>query len=297
MASPDSAAAAAAAAALAQMNQLGGPILIGSLLSSIFYGVTLLQTYLYYDKYGSEDSWLYLGFVGFLTALDSFAVILNINSMWFFFISNYGNPLIFLIPAWTYLIPIAVSVLIGSMVQWFYAYLGRRRVLAPGLIAILATVSLVTMTAYVALAMMHGLSIIPKITWLSTTSLACSLAADILIAATMILYFSKGAQKGFRRTDHILRKLMVYTINTGMVTTICNIITLILGLQFPTTFLNTLTFFLLSKCYMNSMLAFLNARESLRAHAGTVHSFNLHNLPHSTSAGDNEATTKGPARY
>ncbi|KAJ7634337.1 hypothetical protein FB45DRAFT_865094 [Roridomyces roridus] len=70
--SQESAAVAAAVAAIvAEMNQLGGPMLIGVLLSSMcalelahspaflkpsrFYGVTLLQTYIYYDKYGRED--------------------------------------------------------------------------------------------------------------------------------------------------------------------------------------------------------------------------------------------------
>ncbi|KAJ7611295.1 hypothetical protein FB45DRAFT_941481 [Roridomyces roridus] len=289
MSSQDSAAAAAAALALvAEMDQLGGPMLIGALLSAIFYGVTLLQTYLYYDKYGREDSWLLLSLVGFLTFIDLLAIILNIDAMWYFFIANFGNPFIFLTPYWTYLVPIAMSVLIGSTVQWFYALrvwrLGKREFIAPIVIAILAIVSLVTMTMYVALAMIRGLTAIPKITWLSTTSLSCSLAADIIIATAMIFYLSQNGQKGFKKTDHVLRKLMVYTINTGVVTTICNIITLILGLKYPTSFLNTLTFFLLSKCYMNSMLAFLNARESLRVQAGTVRSFNLSHMHHHHTA-------------
>ncbi|KAJ7634350.1 hypothetical protein FB45DRAFT_1025298 [Roridomyces roridus] len=277
--------AALAAAIIAEMNQLGGPMLIGQILSAIFYGVTLLQTYLYYDKYGRQDHRLLLWLVGLLTFLDSLGMILSIDALWHYFIANFSNPFNILTTSWTWLFPLVLTGLIGSTVQCFYAWRVWRlshTFIVPTAVVILATISVVTITIYVALTLIRGISAIPKITWLSTTCLACSLGADIIIATSMIFYLYQGAHKGFKKTDHIVRKLMVYTINTGVVTTICNTATVFLGIKYPATYLNTATVFLLSKCYMNSMLAFLNARESLRAHA---HSFNLSNMhPSRTTA-------------
>ncbi|KAJ7773913.1 hypothetical protein B0H16DRAFT_1713758 [Mycena metata] len=63
----DSAAAIAALAQelLAQRFKTYGPLLIGFFLSTILFGVTLLQTYQYYDTYGSEDRRHLVIMVGF----------------------------------------------------------------------------------------------------------------------------------------------------------------------------------------------------------------------------------------
>ncbi|KAJ7634336.1 hypothetical protein FB45DRAFT_1025282 [Roridomyces roridus] len=108
-----------------------------------------------------------------------------------------------------------------------------------------------------------------------------------------------GAHRGFKKTDHMVRKLMVYTINTGVVTTLCNAVTLFLGVRYPGTYLNSATVFLLSKCYMNSMLAFLNARESFRSHTGVPHSFNLSHINRTgtTAPGDIEVQVQNTTVY
>ncbi|KAJ7614404.1 hypothetical protein FB45DRAFT_1110087 [Roridomyces roridus] len=187
---------AAVAAIVAEMNQLGGPMLIGVLLSSIFYGVTLLQTYIYYDKYGREDRQPLLWLVGFLTFIDLLGMILNIEALWHFFVVNFGNPLIFLTTSWTWLVPIALTVLIGSTVQCFYAWrlwkLSKRNLIAPAVVVIYRHDLIGDI--YVALIQIRGDSAIPKVTWLSTTSLACALAADVIIATSMIFYLYQGSE-------------------------------------------------------------------------------------------------------
>jgi hypothetical protein len=287
--SDPAAAAAAAAAALAQelvaiMPSTMGATLIGLFLSTVFYGVTLLQTYQYYNKYGGEDSRYLLILVGVLTALDSFAVISNMQSCYFYLIHNFANPLAILRIDWSLTFSVISTACVAFLVQCFYAYrvwiLSSRSLLAPIVIVIFGLASFVLAVVYMSLMFHNGsLLYIPTITWISSSSLGCSLGADILIASTMVLYLSRGRQQGFDKTDHVLRKLMIYTINTGLITTVCTTITLVLGEVLSSTFYNTIFYYPLSKCYVNSMLAFLNARESLRTQAGA--SFNLRSLPSS----------------
>ncbi|KAJ7508589.1 hypothetical protein B0H11DRAFT_1965792 [Mycena galericulata] len=285
-----------AAAALAQelitlMPSTMGATLIGLFLSSVFYGVTLLQTYQYYNKYGREDNWYLLILVAVLTALDRFAVISNMKPSYFYLISNFANPLAILHIDWSLTFSVISTACVAFLVQCFYAYrvwiLSARKVLAPAMIVVLGLASFVMAVLYMSLMFNNGsLLYIPTITWISSTSLGCSLGADILIVSTMVRYLSRGRQQGFQKTDHVLRRLMIYTIKTGLITTACTVVTLILGEVLSSTFYNTIFYYPLSKCYVNSMLAFLNARESLRTQAGV--NPNLANLPRSSGAGRTE---------
>ncbi|KAF8193496.1 hypothetical protein K438DRAFT_1934775 [Mycena galopus ATCC 62051] len=98
----------------------------------------------------------------------------------------------------------------------------------------------------------------------------------------------------YYRTDPVLRKLMIYTINTELISTICTIVILVLGLALSSTFYN------ISKCYVNSMFALyvpslmgsigsglflannfsvlVSMRESFRAQAQNVN-FSLGSMP------------------
>ncbi|KAJ7729245.1 hypothetical protein DFH07DRAFT_781990 [Mycena maculata] len=258
---PTAAAAALAQELIALMPSTMGATLIGLFLSSVFYGVTLLQTYQYYNKYGREDNWYLFALVGVLTALDSFAVISNMKSSYFYLISNFANLLAILQIDWSLTIVFGLASFV------------------------LAVQKFKKNTVYMSLMYHNGsLLYIPTITWISSSSLGCSLGADILIASTMVMYLSRGRQQGFRKTDNVLRKLMIYSINTGLITAICTTITLVLGEVLSSTFYNTIFYYPLSKCYVNSMLGFLNACESLRTQAG-MNSFNLTALPHSSGNG------------
>ncbi|KAJ7774445.1 hypothetical protein B0H14DRAFT_3894473 [Mycena olivaceomarginata] len=252
---PDSAGAAAIAQELiGLMPATMGATLIGLFLSTVFYGVTLLQTYQYYNKYIREDSRYLLILVGVLTALDSFAVIANMQSCYFYLISNFANPLAILRIDWSLTFSVISTACVAFLVQCFYAY----RVW----ICERTQISRSLDYSYMSLMFHNGsLLYIPTITWISSGSLGCSLGADLVIASTMIMYLSRGLQQGFH--------------------SVCTIITLILGEILSSTFYNTIFYYPLSKCYVNSMLAFLNARESLRAQAGV--SLNLASLPHSSS--------------
>ncbi|KAH9923364.1 uncharacterized protein B0H18DRAFT_470365 [Fomitopsis serialis] len=81
------------------------------------------------------------------------------------------------------------------------------------------------------------------ITWASTASLACSIAGDAIITGAMCYYL------------HLSR---------SGIKSICAICTIILSEVVSNTYWDTMFYFLISKCYVNSTLATLNAREKLR---------------------------------
>ncbi|CAA7262860.1 unnamed protein product [Cyclocybe aegerita] len=258
-----------------------GACLIGVYLSSVFYGVTLLQTYQYFYRYWGRDKLYIYSLVVLLTILDSLSTIANMYSMWYYLIEHYGNPIVILAIHWTLTMSISATAVIEFLVKVFYAYRlwilgGRKLYFLPGIIIIFGLVALVGGIAYVVLITKNGsLLYLPKITWLLLSAFSFSLVADFLIASSMTYLLLKGRNRGLKSTDNLLRKLVTYTISTGLLTVICTLMALILAQVYKHTFYDVMFYFPLSKCYINSMLAFLNVRDSLRGNNTNMISVNL----------------------
>ncbi|KAJ3502565.1 hypothetical protein NLJ89_g8829 [Agrocybe chaxingu] len=202
-------------------------------------------------------------------------------SMWYYLIEHYGNPIVILAIHWTLTMSISATAVIEFLVKVFYAYRlwilgGRKLYFLPGIIILFGLVALVGGIAYVVLISKNGsLLYLPKITWLLLSAFSFSLVADFLIASSMTYLLLKGRNRGLKSTDNLLRKLVTYTISTGLLTVICTLMALILAQVYQHTFYDVMFYFPLSKCYINSMLAFLNVRDSLRGNNNNMISVNL----------------------
>ncbi|KAF4622251.1 hypothetical protein D9613_009608 [Agrocybe pediades] len=95
-------------------------------------------------------------------------------------------------------------------------------------------------------------------------SLVCAVAADTIIAASLCTLLLKS-RTGLKRTDSIITLLMAFSINTGLLTSICAIACLVTYAIWPQRFVFMGIFFALSKLYVNSLLASLNARTAFRS--------------------------------
>ncbi|KAK7033656.1 hypothetical protein VNI00_012656, partial [Paramarasmius palmivorus] len=237
-----------------------GAAFIGLFLSAIFYGVTLLQAYQYITGYWKSDPVFLRSFVMLLMVLDTLGLLTTMHFMWFFLIENYGNLGALLTVSPSLVVFLVVTSLVGFLVQVFYAYriymLGGRKIWIPAAIVLLAFACLALGVTYIVeLYIIGSMLYIPAITFLSTTSLACAFASDALIAASMIFYLMQGRQQGMKRSNNTIKKLMIYSINTGVITTACTIIALLVGQILIDTFYNTVFYFPLNNCYLNSMLA------------------------------------------
>ncbi|KAF5367211.1 hypothetical protein D9757_012212 [Collybiopsis confluens] len=66
-------------------------ILIGFTLATILYGITVIQTYLYYKSYPKDQIWLKL-FVAALWILDTLTTILVAHSIYTYTVLDFGDP-------------------------------------------------------------------------------------------------------------------------------------------------------------------------------------------------------------
>ncbi|OCH89905.1 hypothetical protein OBBRIDRAFT_793802 [Obba rivulosa] len=86
----------------------------------------------------------------------------------------------------------------------------------------------------------------------------------IAIAMTRLLF---SFRTGFRDTDSILQTFVMYSINTGVLTIIFVLLSLICYVVIPTSFAFLAFNFVFGKLYLNSLLGTLNARSRLRPYA------------------------------
>ncbi|KAG6901888.1 hypothetical protein C0995_007013 [Termitomyces sp. Mi166 len=108
-------------------------------------------------------------------------------------------------------------------------------------------------------------------TWAQLKQLkGLSMAVNILAAlgdgliAGALCYFLQRSRTGFRKSDTMIRKLIMFTVSTGVLTSICAIASLFSILVWPSTLIYAAFYFCLGRLYSNSVLATLNARQSIR---------------------------------
>ncbi|KAJ3506816.1 hypothetical protein NLJ89_g6658 [Agrocybe chaxingu] len=260
------------------IESTAGAALIGTYLAAVMYGFTILQTYQYFSRYWRKDrTYIYI-LVITLTILDTLALVFNIHMMWHFLIANYCNPITFLFADWSTLLSILTNAVTGIIVQAFYAYRlwilsDRKHYLASILIILFGLGALASCTVYMAYLFKFGTFLhVVRLAYLPTMYYSFSIAADALITFGITYLLLKNHSDGVRsfKTDNVIRRLIAYTLNAGAITTLCCVISLILCRALPQTYYDLLFSLPLSKLYVNSMLAFLNAREGLRKKGGSI---------------------------
>ncbi|KAJ6529306.1 hypothetical protein B0H19DRAFT_968372 [Mycena capillaripes] len=78
-------------ASLIALDDSLGAWLIGLILSSVLFGVTCLQVYLYFTKHCGRDPVFLKTFVVLLLALDTFNLALISHSFYVVTVTNFGD--------------------------------------------------------------------------------------------------------------------------------------------------------------------------------------------------------------
>jgi hypothetical protein len=82
-----------------------------------------------------------------------------------------------------------------------------------------------------------------------------------LLAATALCWSLYWKRTGFARTDSIITILMVYAINSGLLSCVFSVAVTVSYTLSPTSLIWVSLFWTLTKCQVNSLLAMLNIRD------------------------------------
>ncbi|KAF8908936.1 hypothetical protein CPB84DRAFT_107261 [Gymnopilus junonius] len=272
-----------------------GAAFIGLVASAVLYGVTLLQTFLYYKNYHT-DSWLTKTIVFTLWVLDTAHLCLCTIALYSYLVTNYNNPSALTRSTWAMNLQTDCNGLIGLIVQCFFArrvWKLSRNFLLTAAIVIFSCIHFslgvfFTVQGFV----LVDTSRFAKLIWVTSAGMGSAAAADVTIAVSLCYYLMQnrtGFKRPFVRTDSLISTLMIYSLTTGLVTSFIAFIIVVTvwciapqtcpemtktsslsNLQFavmPDKYVWLGFFWLIGKCYVNSILAALNSRDSLRERA------------------------------
>ncbi|KAI0059600.1 hypothetical protein BV25DRAFT_1918387 [Artomyces pyxidatus] len=265
-------------------NTIGATI-VGWGVSSLVFGFLCIQTWTYYQQY-PKDSPAYKILVAILWSLEGVHQALIGHAVWFYVVQHYGELLVFLQPpVWSLPLQVVLGALAGAIVKICFGMrvwkFSKHNYAITFIIIALALAQLAMASLYTVKAFHTRLAEASDLRVIGSASLALGAATDIITAGALS-YFLHKMRTGYSRSDTLINRLIIYSVNTGMVTrqdiicslsctcanacinSVCSISVVIMYDLMDSNFIYMGTYFVLSKLYANSCLATLNSRRFVR---------------------------------
>lgn len=255
-----------------------GSMLAGVIVSAVLLGVSLVQTFYYYMSYPT-DPWPLKSLVAATAVLDTVHLVFISHTMWHYLISNFNNPHGLELITWSIVMEALCTGVTGCLVQCFYLtrlwLLSKGNMLLTGFILAIVLATAAMGTAWVILAMqLKTFDDLLTISPITISINALSTASDVLIAGSLCLMLHR-ARTGFKKSDTMINRLMLFVVNTGVLTSCIAIAALVALIASPLTLIYACFYFCIGRLYTNSFLATLNGRDLVkRKNNDTSHMLN-----------------------
>ncbi|KAF8885055.1 hypothetical protein CPB84DRAFT_1816875 [Gymnopilus junonius] len=209
--------------------------------------VSIVQAWYYFLH--QQDPWSLKALVSAVMAFDTVHQILITHTVYTYTVTNWGMKM-------------NLGLLSGgSMLVGFLHFQGLTAFLVQSFLTMRVWRFRLHFKTYAQLAEIKYLSILVN---------ALAAAGDVFIAAALctLLHLSRT---GFQRSDTMINKLILFAVNTGFLTSLCAVASLISIIVAGNTFLYIAFFFCIGRLYTNSLLATLNARKMIRGAGEAIH--------------------------
>ncbi|KAI0039476.1 hypothetical protein FA95DRAFT_1550637 [Auriscalpium vulgare] len=255
--------------ALPSLDSTMGGLYISIVVSGSLWGVTALQTWHYYLNY-PQDPWHLKAIVAVVFSLDTLHQILIAHTGYWYLVTHYFEPQFLGHIVWSIAAEVVVAAIVALTVQCFFIMriwqLSKKSLIIVGLVSALVLSQFLVTIVYLARVFTRDLWTYAKLATIKGLSMsinAATVAADVSIAL-VLCYFLGSSRTGFRRSDTVINKLILFAVNTGLITSIDAVCSLVTIAALPNTFIYISFFFAQSRLYSNSLMATLNARKYLR---------------------------------
>jgi len=259
-----------------------GAFLIEMFMAVLLYGIGTAQAYVYWWNH-REDTKLVRATVAAVWIVESVHTAFCLDLIYRYVILDFGEFANVGRIVWSAGATVMSAVVIAALVQGFFI----RRIWILSKFSIVIT-GIPTALLFARIVFGFATSILTwKIeTWAAfrvekgplvtfTCGLTLAAVVDLIIALSQT-YFLWRSRTGYQGTDHLIRTLIAYVINTGALTTVVS--TAILITFLVPALKNSLLFAGLveiqSKLYANSFLATLNARRRMKSTSRGTKAYN-----------------------
>ncbi|KAI0801902.1 hypothetical protein BC629DRAFT_152141 [Irpex lacteus] len=262
---------------ITESNTLGA-LLFGGLVASMLYGITSMQIVTYYRRGNKSDGWLIRTAIPVLWVLGTIDMILIFHFLYSYLIVNYGN--FASVTANRQIQSLNLHFFVIAITQSLVRFLCAKRVRVlshswwPVIPIYLLTLADIGSNFALTIVGSHQQSsgigdFNQSFNTIVCVNFASSFAGDTLVAI-FLFYLLQRSRTSVRSTDSIVRRLVLYVITTGLLTTVAQSVALILFLISSTNWIYLAVLTQVSKLYVNAYLALLNDREHLRSLGSSV---------------------------
>ncbi|KAE9391099.1 hypothetical protein BT96DRAFT_320315 [Gymnopus androsaceus JB14] len=240
-----------------------GMTLLGLLFSSILYGVALSQVYTYYKRF-PRDSYSVKILVVATLILDTTSVVFECLACWYYLVTT--GPMSWAV--WSLNAELAVSMLISGIAEAFMIYrvwmLSSRKNILTCILLLFALLHFTSGEVSAAQFLeLKRFAEFGSVEIASILRLSSACVCDTGIAVSLC-YFLQQKRTGYKRTDEIIDHLIIFSINSGLITSVASIACLVTYITIPKTWVYFTLCFLITRLYSNTFLCALNSRQILQ---------------------------------
>ncbi|KAK7032166.1 hypothetical protein VNI00_013340 [Paramarasmius palmivorus] len=278
------------------VESIYGPTIIGILFAMILYGVSITQMYFYLNAFKEDKWWMKYLVRGFfdviftrplicvvrlkllsLFILDTSIVALDFQFLYETLVKHFGFSSTAMKAGWAFGVNRGLTGLVGAIVQCFFAWRVQKLTGVRTLCALIVALSLVGLGGSIALAITLAQVTFADFDAFKTSAIVWLIAtavADVAITFCLV-WFLRSKKGGIKQSNQVIDRIIRLTMETGALTTIFAIMDLICYLTMGNVNGAHITFqVILSKLYINSLLASLNSRSgnwsSSKSNSGTT---------------------------
>ncbi|KAI3619341.1 hypothetical protein WG66_012808 [Moniliophthora roreri] len=188
-----------------------GPMFIGGVLTILLFGISVTQTYIYWDAYKNKDRWFIKYFVLLLFIADVVHCVFIVVYLYDAVIKHFDDVSFLATSNWVFNTEPALSGMISGMVQAFFGW--RVKVLTGSwiLLAIIqfcsAAAFLMGIATAIACGIVKSFADFQKFQVVVIIWLVCATLADIIITVTLVIHL-KRHKTGFKNTDSHLDRII-----------------------------------------------------------------------------------------
>ncbi|KAJ3484323.1 hypothetical protein NLI96_g5728 [Meripilus lineatus] len=250
-----------------------GAVYIGNIAASVLFGLTSFQTIAYFNRYPNDKNVTKI-LVMILWVLDFLHFFMITHAFYYYGVTNYMNPTAMGDMIWSLVAHVIVEAFSDVIVRGIFAY--RIWKLSEGNVPLVFTIVIGTVAVFSfavrAAQILHWVDF-EQISSLIYYTLSTAAAADIIMSASLC-YFLRRRRSAFKGTQSLINTLVVYSINSGALTSVCALACVICYAAMPRNFIFQAFYYVLPKLLLNSLLAMMNARPSIRD-ANALNSYNI----------------------
>ncbi|KIK68152.1 hypothetical protein GYMLUDRAFT_145789, partial [Collybiopsis luxurians FD-317 M1] len=242
-----------------------GCYFIGTILACALWGISCVQTWLYFSTY-SDHIWLKLLVVSVWLS-DTIHQFLITQMCYVYFVSNFGSETKAHEVLWCDRLPFIFNAITSFLVQAFFIMRIWQSVCFHWYISlvVLAIIDRVlnSTVAYVCQGIAHSYWTYEELKSLKVLSVAVNIltaVSDVVICFVVSMWLNHS-KTGSPWSNRILNRLMLFAISSGLLTSVCAICSLVTILALPNTLVYFVFYYII---YSNSLLATLNARNRIR---------------------------------